>query len=86
MAKIQTDVKRIETKIMIQKKLTKPKAGSLRKINKIEKPPDELTKVNRNSIQMYKIKQQRARYNNRNRKFKKLEPTTKDDTQQVKKI
>ena len=55
------------------------------KINKIEKPPDKLTKVHRKSIQMYKIKQQRARYNNRKRKFKKLAPTTKDDTQQVKK-
>ena len=42
------------------KESTKPGAGSLKKINKIDKPLAKLTKGHRDSIQIYKIRNEKG--------------------------
>ena len=66
----------LETKRTV-KESTKPRAGSLKRINKIDKPLAKLTKRHRDSIQINKIWNEKGDITEM-RKFKKSsEPTTK---------
>jgi CRISPR/Cas system-associated endoribonuclease Cas2 len=49
----------------LYKESTKPGSGSLRKINKIDKPLARLTRGHRDSILINKIKKEKRRHNNR---------------------
>jgi len=54
--KLRAEINQVETKRTVQKKSTKPGAGSLSKINKIDKPLERLTGGPSESIQTNKIR------------------------------
>ena len=84
--KLRAEINQVETKRSLQR-INKTRSGSLRKINKIDKPLARLTRGHRNSILINKIKNEKGDITETEEIFKKSsELTIKRYIQQNRKI
>ena len=89
MVKLRAEINQSETKRTIQR-ISKTNSWYFEKINKIDKPLAKLTKGNRDSIQINKVRNEKGNITEteeiKKQKNKKTEPTTKACTLQNWKI